>query len=267
MTEASRRLPTLFIAHGGGPCFFMDWNPPDTWRSLEAWLRGLSAEVGQKPRALLVVSAHWEAERYSVTAHPQPPLIYDYYGFPPHTYELQYPAPGEPALASEVVRRLSVAGLPAELDGERGFDHGVFVPLKLIYPQADIPVVQLSLRTGLNPAEHLAVGAALAPLRDQGVLIIGSGYSYHNMRGYGGAGQRPSIEFDRWLNEALTADPETRKQRLRDWERAPSARAAHPREEHLLPLMITAGAAGQDIGTRLFGELVFGVATSGFRFG
>jgi aromatic ring-opening dioxygenase catalytic subunit (LigB family) len=267
MTEASRRLPTLFIAHGGGPCFFMDWNPPDTWRSLEAWLRGLPAEVGLKPRALLVVSAHWEAERYSVTAHAQPPLIYDYYGFPQHTYELQYPAPGEPALASEVVRRLSAAGLPAELDGERGFDHGVFVPLKLIYPQADIPVVQLSLRAGLNPAEHLAVGAALAPLRDEGVLIVGSGYSYHNMRGYGGAGRGPSIEFDRWLNEALTADPETRNERLRDWERAPSARAAHPREEHLLPLMIAAGAAGQDIGTRLFGELVFGVATSGFRFG
>lgn len=262
------RLPTLFISHGGGPCFFMDWNPPDVWRSLEHWLRGLAAEVGSTPRAIVVVSAHWETPVASVTGAARPPLIYDYYGFPPHTYQLQYPAPGDPALARTLVGRLQAAGLPAQIDPERGFDHGVFIPFLLIYPQAQIPIVQLSLQSDLDPARHLAIGAALAPLREQGVLIVGSGYSYHNMRGYGGAGQRASIEFDAWLHDAVTnPDPALRTASLTRWAEAPSARMSHPREEHLLPLMVVAGAAGGDPGQRIFSDRVWGIATSGFRFG
>lgn len=261
------KLPTLFISHGGGPCFFMDWEPKDTWTALGNWLRGLGDEVGQKPEAVLVVSAHWESTSFDVTGTEQPPLIYDYYGFPPHTYELTYPAPGAPTLAQEVSNRLLAAGLPSTVDAQRGWDHGVFVPLKLIYPQADIPVLQLSLQQNLDPEQHLAAGRALAPLRDR-VLIIGSGYSYHNMRGYGGAGERAAEQFDQWLDTSMTQlDAAQREEALRNWQRAPSARESHPREEHLLPLMVAAGAAGEDAGTRIFSEKVWGIATSGFRFG
>ncbi|WP_428310337.1 DODA-type extradiol aromatic ring-opening family dioxygenase [Hydrocarboniphaga sp.] len=268
MNNTTPRLPAYFISHGGGPCFFMDWNPPDTWKGLGDWLSGIGADVGVKPKAVIVVSAHWEAPSFTVTAAAQPPLIYDYHGFPPHTYQLQYAAPGAPELAQRVSSLLGAAGLAAQQDATRGWDHGVFIPFKLIYPQADVPVLQLSLKAGLNPAEHLKAGRALAPLRDEGVLIVGSGYSYHNMRGYGGAGERDAAAFDHWLVDALTRhDASERDALLSAWERAPSARAAHPREEHLLPLMVVAGAAGDDAATRVFGEKVWGIATSGFRFG
>jgi len=262
------RLPTYFISHGGGPCFFMDWNPPDTWKGLGDWLARIGADVGRKPAAVIVVSAHWEAPAFAVTGAAQPALIYDYQGFPPHTYQLRYPAPGAPALAQRVTELLTTAGLSAQVDSTRGWDHGVFIPFKLIYPQADVPIVQLSLKRGLNPAEHIAAGRALAPLRGEGVLIVGSGYSYHNMRGYGGAGEQAAAEFDTWLSDAMTQHaPAEREALLRGWEQAPSARAAHPREEHLLPLMVVAGAAAEDAGTRVFAEKVWGIATSGFRFG
>ncbi len=265
--DADSRLPTLFVSHGGGPCFFMDWNPPDTWKALGDWLRGLGAEVGRRPEAVLVVSAHWEAPSFRVTGAARPSLIYDYSGFPPHTYQLAYPAPGAPELAQQVAGLLSAAGLPAAVDATRGWDHGVFVPLKLIYPDADIPVLQLSLRANLDPQVHLAAGRALARLRKR-VLIIGSGYSYHNMRGYGGSGASAATAFDDWLNSAMTQDdPALRLDALRQWHNAPAAREAHPREEHLLPLMVTVGAAGDDRGRRLFAENVWGIATSGFRFG
>ncbi|MDB5968434.1 MAG: Aromatic ring-opening dioxygenase, catalytic subunit, LigB family [Hydrocarboniphaga sp.] len=265
---SSERLPTYFIPHGGGPCFFMDWNPPDTWKSLGAWLSRIGAEVGARPKAVIVVSAHWEAPSFSVTGAAQPALIYDYQGFPPHTYQLRYPAPGAPELAQRISSLLSGAGLSAQIDAARGWDHGVFIPFKLIYPQADVPIVQLSLKRGLSPAEHIAAGRALAPLRDEGVLIVGSGYSYHNMRGYGGAGEQAAAEFDSWLSTAMTQHTSAdREALLREWERAPSARAAHPREEHLLPLMVVAGAAADDTGQRVFGEQVWKIATSGFRFG
>ncbi|MEW6169239.1 MAG: class III extradiol ring-cleavage dioxygenase [Pseudomonadota bacterium] len=266
MSNAAR-MPTLFISHGGGPCFFMEWDPPDTWKALGDWLRGLAATL-PRARAVAVVSAHWEAPEYRVTAQAQPPLIYDYYGFPPHTYALRYPAPGDPALARRIVSLLAGAGLPALADDVRGFDHGVFVPFLLIYPQAEVPIVQLSLRRPLSAAEHLRAGAALAPLRDEGVLIVGSGYSYHNMRGFGGAGERAAAEFDAWLAQTVELpDAAERAARLQAWERAPCARQAHPREEHLLPLMVAAGAAGGDAGRRVFAGHVWGIATSGFRFG
>ncbi len=262
------RMPTLFLSHGGGPCFFMDWNPPDAWTSLGDWLRGLSAEVGTKPKAVVVVSGHWEDAAFAATGSAQPALIYDYNGFPPHTYQLKYPAPGEPQLAARIADLLQQANLPARIDAQRGYDHGVFVPFKLIYPQADVPIVQLSLQAGLDAAMHLAAGAALTPLRDESVLIVGSGYSYHNMRGYGGAGQRAAAQFDAWLTRACTApDARERDNLLAHWEQAPAARESHPREEHLIPLMVAAGAAGEDIGHRIFNDVVMGITTSGFRFG
>jgi len=267
------RLPTLFIPHGGGPCFFMAPPPgrPDPWQKMGDYLRGLGAELGQRPRAVLVISGHWEETAPTVTTGSAPPLIYDYYGFPPHTYQLRYPAPGEPALAGAIRTRLAQAGIAAGADGTRGFDHGVFIPFLLIYPEADIPVVQLSLDASLDPAAHLAIGRALEPLRDEGVLIVGSGLSFHNLHAFFGGDRSVSAQaraFDTWLTEAATADPAQRDAMLARWATAPGARASHPREEHLLPLMVAAGAAGADRGQRNFHELLFGInPVSGYRFG
>lgn len=161
-------LPTLFLPHGGGPCFFMDWNPPDTWLKLKQWLRDLGNSGGAIPKAVVVISGHWEEPEFTVTAHRCPPLIYDYYGFPEHTYQLKYDAPGSPLLAQQICELLEQAGIPARSDAQRGFDHGVFIPFKVIYPAANIPVVQLSLRAGLDPEEHQMAGRALEPLRGRG---------------------------------------------------------------------------------------------------
>lgn len=269
--EASAGLmPTWFIPHGGGPCFFMDWNPPHAWDRMAGFLKGLAATLPARPRAIVVVSAHWLEAAFSVTSGTQPALIYDYYGFPPHTYALQYPASGEPALAARVVDHLTAAGLPAQLDTSRGFDHGVFIPMLLMFPAADIPVVQLSLSTTLDPALHLAAGRALQALRQEGVLIIGSGMSYHNMRGYGDPRSGPiSDVFDAWLTDAVQAAAPERQQSLIDWAQAPSARLCHPAraEEHLLPLMVVAGAAGQDAGHKVFADRVMETTLSAYRFG
>ncbi len=257
--------PALFIPHGGGPCFFMEWSmgPRDTWDSMAAWLRGLAATLPARPRAILVISGHWEEEAFAVTAAPRPPLIYDYYGFPEHTYRLQYPAAGDPALAAHIVSLLSDAGLPARMDAARGFDHGVFIPFMLIFPDADIPIVQMSLHHSLDPGLHLRAGNALAALRNEGVLIVGSGMSYHNMQGFGDPRSKlVSEQFDAWLNESVC-----NAGALANWEAAPGARAAHPREEHLIPLMAAAGAGGGAKGTRIYNDQALGVTVSAFRFG
>jgi aromatic ring-opening dioxygenase catalytic subunit (LigB family) len=246
----------------------MDWDPPDAWTGMADYLRGLPASLPTAPASLLVISAHWESAAATVTTAPTPPLIYDYYGFPPHTYQLKWPAPGSPQLAARVQSLLAAAGIEHAADAARGFDHGVFVPLKLSWPEAQLPTVQLSLRQGLDPTEHLAIGRALAPLRDQGVLIVGSGMSYHNMRGFGHpSALGDSQKFDAWLTETVAAAPPERDARLDDWTRAPAARQCHPREEHLAPLFVVAGAAGDDRGVRRFAGEVLAVAVSAFHFG
>lgn len=261
-------LPTLFIPHGAGPCFFMEWGrgPADQWDGMAAWLKGLVAGLPERPKAILVVSGHWEAPAFTVGAAERPPLIYDYYGFPEHTYALRFDAPGSPALARRVRELIAAAGLPAAEDAERGYDHGVFVPLKLVTPEADIPVVQLSLQHDLDPESHLAVGRALKPLRDEGVLIVGSGMSWHNMRGFSPAFTEKSAAFDRWL-EAAMADPAQREPSIRGWAEAPYAREAHPREEHLAPLFVAAGAAAGEPGRLAFRDTVMDVVVSGYEFG
>lgn len=262
-------LPTLFVPHGAGPCFFMNWNPPDAWNAMAAFLKGVAASLPQPPQAILMVSAHWLEPEFAVTSATRPGLIYDYYGFPPHTYELRYPAPGAPALAAQVAGLLGAAGLAARQDAERGFDHGMFIPLKLMFPAADIPVVQLSLRRDLDPQVHLEAGRALAPLRGEGVLIVGSGMSFHNMRGYGNPRFGPvSDEFDRWLTATVEVEPARREVRLARWETAPGARLCHPphAEEHLLPLMVAAGAAAGGRGQRVFSDRVLETTLSAFRF-
>lgn len=259
--------PSLFIPHGGGPCFFMP-DPAGTWTGMEAYLRSLAASLPEPPRAILVISGHWEERAFVFTgASGHPGLIFDYYGFPPETYRLTWPARGAPWLAERGVELLRDAGLPTAIDPERGFDHGVFVPLKVAFPDAEVPIVQMSLHASLDPALHLAAGEALAPLREEGVLVLGSGMSFHNLRAMGDPRvAEPSREFDRWLSSAAAAEPGERTKRLARWSEAPFARLCHPREEHLLPLMVAAGASHEP-GTRDYGELVLGGEVSAFRFG
>ena len=262
----SLRQPTFYVPHGGGPCFFME-DPQGTWTGMERFLRELPSRLPERPKAILVVSGHWETRGgFALTAHPNPPLVYDYYGFPPHTYQLRYDAPGSPALAARARDLLVTAGFAAALDPERGLDHGVFVPLKVVYPDADIPVVELSLERGLDPAQHLAVGRALAPLRDEGVLIFAAGMSFHNLRALGDPrAQAPSLAFDDWLGKAVSLPGPARAEALQTWPSAPAARICHPREEHLLPLMVAAGAA-DGAGQCIYRELVLQVGISGYRF-
>lgn len=264
------RMPTWFIPHGGGPCFFMDWNPPDAWNRMADFLKNLAATLPRKPSAIVMVSAHWLEPQLTVSSGSAPELIYDYYGFPPHTYQLKYPAPGAPPLAAHIVQMLSAADIAGAMDAARGFDHGMFIPLKLIFPLADVPVVQLSLLNSLDPTQHLQAGQALETLRDQGVLIIGSGMSFHNMRGYGDPRYAPiSDAFDAWLTQAVESPVLQRQQRLAQWEQAPGARHCHPprAEEHLLPLMTVAGAAGNDLGRKVFSDRVMETTLSAFCFG
>jgi len=234
----------------------------------EREFRLLPQRLPAKPRAILVISGHWEASEFTISTANQPPMEYDYSGFPAHTYHIQYPAPGSPALAIDVGKLLAAAGFEHREDPRRGFDHGTFVPLVLMYPQADVPIVMLSLKNTLDAAEHIRVGEALAPLREDGILIMGSGLTYHNMRGFG---RRESTavanEFEAYLDAAITAtDPRRRDQMLIDWQSAPSARRAHPREDHLIPLMVVAGAAGNDVGRVMFVDHVMEVAMASYEF-
>jgi aromatic ring-opening dioxygenase catalytic subunit (LigB family) len=244
------------------------WGPADTWNATQRFLEGLAATLPEPPKALLVVSGHWEEPALTASAAARPKLIFDYSGFPEHTYRLTWPAPGEPELAVRVTDLLKQAGLPSVVSETRGFDHGVFVPLKVAFPEARIPVVTLSLAASLDPALHLAAGRALAPLRDEGVLIIGSGMSFHNLRGY----LRPETPeraraFDAWLTRAVELPAAERDDLLTHWRSAPFAVFSHPREEHLIPLMVAAGAGGEAPGSRIFTDEPLGAAISAYRFG
>lgn len=264
------RMPTWFVPHGAGPCFFVAWNPADAWDKMADFLGSAASTLPRRPKAIVMVSAHWLAPSFAVTSGQAPELIYDYHGFPPHTYELAYPAPGDPELASRISELLAQAQLSSREDATRGFDHGMFIPMKLLFPDADIPVVQLSLLNSLDPAVHLRAGRAIVSLRDEGVLIIGSGMSFHNMRGYGDPRFGPiSDEFDSWLTQTVEQPWQARHQALAEWTRAPSARLCHPprAEEHLLPLMVVAGAAGKDAGRRVFSDRVMETTLSAFCFG
>ena len=260
---------TYFINHGGGPCFFLaPGTMRETWGKLETYLRDFSDRLDALPRAILVISGHWEERRPTVNAWAAPQLVFDYGGFPARTYRSTWPAPGDPGLAARVRELLGAAGIESDANSARGWDGGVFVPLKVVFPRADIPTVQLSLQGGLDPATHLGIGRALTPLRDEGVLIVGSGQTYHNMGGFSGGGRTdPAAEaFDAWLSEAM-ADGATRDRALTAWAQAPGARQAQPHEDHLLPLMVASGAASGEPGQTVFQGHAFGKPISGFRFG
>jgi len=263
------RLPVVFLPHGGGPWPFVDLRIGSKAEQAElaTYLRSVASVPQSPPKAVLVISAHWEEQLPTVMTSAKPPLLFDYYGFPPESYQITWPAPGEPALARRVRELLAGAGFDSAENAERGFDHGTFVPLKLAYPEANVPTLQLSLKRGLDPREHLALGRALAPLREQGVFIVGSGMTFHNLRAFGPQSSKAAEAFDDWLRESVPLPQAERDQRLIDWANAPSARLAHPREEHLLPLMVIAGAAGTDRARVPYNGKILDLRLSAYHFG
>lgn len=265
------RLPTYFVSHGGGPWPYITDGFRRNFDKLEQSLVEMRAELGNMPKAVLMISGHWEEQGFAISSGVRPGMVYDYHGFPEYLYHIKYGAPGSPGLARRVQDLLQARGIDAKLDPTRGFDHGTFSIMKPLYPDEDIPLVQLSLDIGYDPALHLEVGRALAPLRDEGVLIIGSGLSYHNLREMRGtSGHEPSRQFDAWLQQTLVhSSPYDRAERLLEWEQAPCARAAHPREDHLIPLMVVVGAARDEPGAVTYHQTDFagGLTASSFRFG
>jgi 4,5-DOPA dioxygenase extradiol len=269
-TLCSMTMPSLFVPHGGGPCFFMNQGeePDPIWRPMRDYLAGLIESLRERPRAILLVSGHWEGADVTLHFGDGQPLLYDYGGFPPHTYDLQWPAPGAPDVAARAAELLADAGVATGAERTRGWDHGVFIPMMVAVPDANIPLAQMSLRRSLDPAEHVAIGRALAPLRDEGVLIVGSGMSFHNLRERGARAAPAAALWDAALTDAVTDPiPARRLERITAWETLPNARYAHPRAEHLLPLMVALGAGGEDEARLDWRGEVLGWTISAYRFG
>ncbi|MFO0734648.1 MAG: class III extradiol ring-cleavage dioxygenase [Labilithrix sp.] len=263
-----KTMPTIYLPHGGGP---WPWTPAFTpalaadYVPLRAYLEELCRALPGRPTGIVVVSAHWQAPLPTVITSERPTMLYDYHGFPADTYAIRWDAPGSPQLAATVRQLLSSAGIESAEEQRRGFDHGTFVPMKLAFPSADIPTIQLSLDAGYDPEHHLAMGRALSSLREQGVLIIGSGMSWEDFRARDIV--RRSNAFDEWFQHAALAEPQTRDRMLANWTEAPHARAAHPHEEHLLPMMVAAGAAGADVGRVAWNGSLMGIRVSAVHFG
>ncbi|MEO8719111.1 MAG: class III extradiol ring-cleavage dioxygenase [Burkholderiales bacterium] len=257
MSESSAPLPTVFISHGS-PMHAQDAGASATGR---AW-KALGARL-PRPRAILIASAHWETERPVLTGAAHPETIHDFRGFPQPLYEIRYPAPGAPDVARRAQQLLASAGLEASIDPQRGLDHGAWTPLLYAYPEASVPVVQISVQTTLGPRHHLALGAALAPLSREGVLVIGSGHLTHNLREVRslhetGVGQpEPYVrEFQEWVRACIAAHD---YDRLADYRKLSAAGVrAHPSEEHFLPLFVALGAAGSEARAERFLEHVEG---------
>ncbi|KAG1674698.1 hypothetical protein FOA52_007222 [Chlamydomonas sp. UWO 241] len=263
------RMPALFVTHGGGPMPLLTNDKGHA--PLTKWLKGAAKSlVPHKPDAIVCVTAHWETATPMLSTNPSPPMLYDYSGFPPESYEYKYPAAGPPKeLTARVTQLLGDAGLSPRVDARRGFDHGTFVPLMLMYPGADIPVLQISILSGSDAKAHIKLGEALAPLRNEGVLIVCSGSSFHNMRGFSGGHEAEAQAFDKWLGDVCVKETgKMRAKSLAAWASAPGGRACHPvgGEEHLMPLLVAAGAGGDGAGRVAHQFKMFSVPVSSFVF-
>lgn len=263
-TEQLARPRVLYVSHGAGPLPLLG-DP-----SHQAMIDNLQAVAAQlpKPTAIILISAHWEASQPTITRGANPSLIYDYYGFPQEAYKITYPAPGAPPLVDNIAALLEKNNLEVLLTEQRGFDHGLFVPLKIMYPAADIPCVQVSLVKGLNAGVHIELGKALSQLADETILVIGSGFSFHNMQAFRTSDtpetQAMNEAFEQWLIDTcsnMELDEDERMHRLIDWENASAARYCHPREEHLLPLHVCYGVA-QRACSEYFELTIFGKKAS-----
>lgn len=252
-----QRLPTIFVTHGA-PTLILDDCPA------RDFLGALGRQL-PRPKAVVCVSAHWEAARAVVSAAPRPETIHDFYGFPQALFEMRYPAPGAPAVAGRVAGLLHKAGISCVVDPLRGFDHGAWVPLKLMFPEHDVPAFQLSVQTPLGPEHHIAMGKALAPLRDEGVLILGSGSATHNLADFRGVSRvndppRAYVPpFDDWLVKTVEAGDE---KGLADFRHAPEGVRNHPTPEHFLPIFVPFGAAlaaGEGRGRAIHRSTTYGI--------
>jgi 4,5-DOPA dioxygenase extradiol len=259
--ENSRSIKAqiLYFSHGGGPLPILG----DTSHQAMVDFMTLLPRQLRKPEAIVVISAHWEEGAATLLSGSAPPLFYDYSGFPEAAYSIQYPAPGSPELAKRISEILIKNNIASRLNPKRGYDHGLFIPLKLMYPDADIPSIQLSLVRGLDPTSHFAVGKALKELMEENILVVGSGFSFHNMRAFSWQGSNnpdPANDaFQNWLIDVCTSPIQEaeREQYLIKWEKAPFARYCHPREEHLLPLHVCAGM-GQKPAELIFDDYILG---------
>lgn len=245
------RFPALFVNHGGGPLPLLGRQPELAKHMKEVAKKYLP---DRQPKAIVVLSAHYEANEVEVTSAANPSMLFDYYGFPPQTYEYKYPAPGSPELAQRIQLMLQSNNIKSKLNPTRGFDHGVFIPLMLMYPQANIPVVCVSLHKSLDIKTHLNIGSALAPLLDDDILLLGSGYTFHNMQAFFGPTEETvasSIQFNEWIKDVLlnSKDSTSMLEKLSKWKDAPGGRICHPREEHLLPLFMVAAAGATNNAT------------------
>ena len=265
LNNQEKKAQIIYFSHGGGPLPILG-DPGH--KAMIDFMTALPNRI-TRPDAIVVVSAHWEETSATLLGAQNPPMFYDYYGFPEKAYEIQYPAPGSPDLANRIAGLLKKNNIPAQIDPDRGYDHGHFIPLKMMYPQADIPTTQLSLLRGLNPEAHIALGKALRELLDENILLIGSGFSFHNLRAFFWQGRgRPdpaNDAFQDWLIQTVAGSLSEleREKRLIEWENAPSARYCHPREEHLLPLHVCQGMAGGP-GELIFDDQILGIRSVGF---
>jgi 4,5-DOPA dioxygenase extradiol len=255
----------VYFSHGGGPLPILG---DAGHQSMVEFMKKLPSYL-KKPDLILVISAHWEENKATLLGAKNPEMFYDYYGFPAEAYNIQYPAPGSPADAQRIVDLLQKNHIPAQIDLDRGFDHGLFIPLKLMYPGADIPCLQLSLIAGLDPSAHIALGKTLRELKSENILVIGSGFSFHNMRAFSWeAAGEPDIAndaFQDWLIETCTGpfSQDERETRLIEWQKAPNARYCHPREEHLLPVHVCQGMADKPA-QLIFNDLILGKRSVAF---
>ena len=258
-THSQNKAQIVYFSHGGGPLPILG---DASHKAMVDFMRHLPARLN-KPEAILVISAHWEEDVPTLLGASAPSLFYDYYGFSDEAYKITYPAPGNPALTNRIADVLKRNKMPARIDTLRGFDHGLFIPLKLMYPQADIPSLQLSLLRGLSPSAHIALGRTLRELVAENILVIGSGFSFHNMGAFLWEDVKEpdsaNNAFQDWLIDTCVGPmPQSeREQRLIEWEKAPHARYCHPREEHLLPLHVCLGMADKPA-TVIFDDYILG---------
>lgn len=273
MYNSINKLPTFYIPHGGGPWHVMDdsFGDPEGYSKLRKYLIKWGKEYSTKTKAILIISAHWEEDKPTIHFGEKPPLFFDYYGFPESTYKLKWTAPGNSELALKIENLLRANGFSTKRELYRGFDHGTFVPLMISFPEAKIPIVQLSLVNTLEPSTHISIGKVLEPLRSEGVLIIGSGMSYHNMSGFISVSSRAtdiSKQFDDWLKKTVEGNNiDERNRKLINWRNAKGALDCHPRSEHLTPLFVVAGASGNDKGILDFNSKLMNINVSGYKFG
>ncbi|ODN01644.1 Extradiol ring-cleavage dioxygenase [Orchesella cincta] len=268
----STKIPCAYVPHGGGPLPILG---DKDHVEMVNWLKkfvGTYLTGDKKPTSCLIISAHWEEKQATVQSGATTKLYYDYYGFPKESYNLKYTLPGATELSKRVGQLLESANIRYKVDNDRGYDHGVFIPMKILFPDGDIPTIQLSLVSGLDPKTHIKLGEALAPLRDEGVFVLGSGMSYHNMRGFNnGQSNKDSDPFHEYLRSSLVNSKNYKDKvaALDNWAKAPKARECHPREEHLMPLHVILGAAKHEGNVEVkevFYDNVAGVKCAGYIF-